>query len=105
MKSRKWVRKTVEGSWLTGAFFARYWLNIMIVVALMLIYMTNRYSCQRSMEEIKTLQNRLDVVKSESYRVRGEYMSRTKESNMQRYVNEAGLDLSVQTQPPYHVKL
>ncbi len=97
-----WSR-LVEGRLVSGAFFARYWLQIFVIISMVLIYITNRYSCQRSMEQIRTLNNRLDIVQTESYRVRGEYMGRIRESSMRDMLDTLGLDLDVQTQPPYHV--
>ncbi len=97
-------RRLIEGTLLSGAFFTRYWLQIFLVLAMVLIYITNRYSCQRSMEQINRLNNRLEVVRTESIRIRGEYMSRIRESSMQRSVEEAGLDLAVQPQPPYRIE-
>ena len=98
-----WSR-TVQGRWLTGAFFVRYWLSIMMFIGMVLIYITTRYSYQRSMEEIRTLTNRLEVVRTESFRVRGEYMSRIRESSMRQTLDSLGVPLSVQLQPPYHLK-
>jgi len=97
-----WSR-LVEGRLVSGAFFARYWLQIFVIISMVLVYITNRYSCQRSMEQIRTLNNRLDIVQTESYRVRGEYMSRIRESSMREMLDTLGIDIDVQTQPPYHV--
>lgn len=97
-----WSR-TVQGSWVSGAFFAQYWLQIFVAIVMVLVYITNRYSCQRSMEEIRRLNDRLVVVQSESYRIRGIYMGRTRESALKEKVQEAGLDLSVQNKPPYQI--
>lgn len=97
------LSRLLQGRLVSGAFFARYWLQIFLVLAMVLIYITNRYSCQRSMEQINRLNNRLEVVRTESIRIRGEYMGRIRESSMQRSVEEAGLDLAVQPQPPYHL--
>lgn len=97
-------KRLIEGTLLSGDFFARHWLQIFLVLAMVLVYITNRYSCQRSMEQINRLNNRLEVVRTESIRIRGEYMGRIRESSMQRSVAEAGLDLAVQSQPPYKIE-
>lgn len=97
------LSRILQGRLVSGAFFARHWLQIFVVIAMVLVYITNRYSCQRSMERIHTLTNRLAVVQTESYRVRGEYMGRIRESAMRRSIEEAGLDLAVQSRPPYHL--
>lgn len=98
------LSRLLQGRLVSGAFFARYWLQIFLVMAMVLVYITNRYSCQRSMEQINRLNNRLEVVRTESIRIRGEYMGRIRESSMQRSVQEAGLDLAVQPQPPYRIE-
>ncbi|MCM1310082.1 MAG: FtsL-like putative cell division protein [Bacteroides sp.] len=93
----------IEGTLVSGKFFTRYWLQIFVILAMLLIYITNRYSCQRSMEEIRRLNDRLAIVQSESYRVRGIYMSRIRESEMREMLDTLHLGLSVQTQPPFRV--
>lgn len=97
-----WSR-LVEGRLVSGDFFTRYWLQIFVIVAMVLVYITNRYSCQRSMEEIRNLNNRLDVVQTESYRVRGAYMGRIRESSMRQMLDTLGMELAVQNRPPYHI--
>jgi len=98
-----WFMRLIEGRLVSGAFFARHWLQVFVILAMVLVYITNRYSCQRSMEEIRRLNNRLDIVQTESYRVRGEYMGRIRESQMRRTLDSLGLNLAVQSRPPYHV--
>lgn len=98
-----WWSRTWQGRLVSGDFFARHWLQIFVIVAMVLLYITNRYSCQRSMEQIRALNNRLDVVQTESYRIRGQYMGRIRESAMREMLDTLGLDLAVQNQPPYHI--
>lgn len=98
-----WFDRVIQGRLVTGDFFARHWLQVFVILAMVLVYITNRYSCQRSMEQIRNLNNRLDIVQTESYRVRGEYMGRIRESQMRRTLDSLGLDLAVQSRPPYHV--
>lgn len=97
------LRRLVQGRLVTGHFFMRYWLQIFVLIAMVLIYITNRYSCQRAMEQIRTLTSRLEVVETESFRVRGLYMSRIRESAMRARLDSLGIPLSVQIQPPYHL--
>lgn len=98
------LSRLIEGRLVSADFFVRNWLKIFVILAMVLVYITNRYSCQRSMEQIRQLHNRLDIVQTESYRVRGEYMGRIRESQMRQQLDSVGLDLSVQTKPPYRVK-
>lgn len=95
--------RLLEGRLVSAEFFVRHWLQIFVLLAMILVYITNRYSCQRSMEQIRQLHNRLDIVQTESYRIRGEYMGRIRESQMRQQLDSLGLDLAVQSRPPYHI--
>ncbi|MDE6145573.1 MAG: hypothetical protein K2O38_03450 [Muribaculaceae bacterium] len=97
------LRRLVQGRLVTGHFFMRYWLQIFVLIAMILVYITNRYSCQRAMEQIRVLTSRLEVVETESFRVRGLYMSRIRESAMRTRLDSLGIPLAVQIQPPYHL--
>lgn len=93
--------RTKSGTWLSGAFFARHWIALTVTVMMVLVYITNSYSSKSAMEEVRRLERRLAVVQTESYRVRGAYMGRIRESALREKVRESGLELSVQNQPPY----
>lgn len=95
--------RIVQGTIVSGTFFARHWGKILIVTSMVLLYITNRYSCQRYMSQIRDLNEQLNIVQSESYRVRGEYMSRIRESEMRQRLDTLHMGLSVQSQPPYHI--
>lgn len=97
------LSRLLEGRLVSAELFARHWLKIFVLLAMVLVYITNRYSCQRSMEQIRQLHNRLDIVQTESYRIRGEYMGRIRESQMRQQLDTLGLDLAVQSRPPYHI--
>lgn len=96
-------RRLVQGRIVDGHFFVNHWIQIFTIIAMVLVYITNRYSCQRSMEQIRTLRSRLEVVETESFRIRGIYMSRIRESAMRERLDSLGIPLSVQNQPPYHL--
>ena len=98
-KKGTFIGRTLRGQILSGSLFTRYWLQILV-----LVYITNRYSCQREMEQIRRLTERLQVVQTESLRVRGAYMSRIRESAMKQRLDSLGVDLAVQRQPPYRLK-
>lgn len=95
--------RAIQGRLVTGAFFARHWLQLFIIVSMVILYMTNRYSCRSYMGQVRRLQDSLEIVESESYRVRGIYMGRIRESEMQQRLDTLGLDLAIQSRPPYHI--
>ena len=82
-------------------FFRRNWLVVLGAVAMLMLYMSNRYTCQTQMEKIQQLEKDLEVAKTERIRAKSAYMSRIRESQMQHMVDSLGLGITVQDQPPF----
>jgi len=95
--------RALHGRLLSTDFFRRHWLPVLGVVAMLMIYITNRYTCQTQMETIQRLERELEVSKTERIRERSTYMSRIRESKMQMMVDSLRLGLTVQEQPPYRI--
>lgn len=93
--------KLINGRLLSSDFFARHWKSVLLVILMVLIYITNRYQCLTRMEEIRRLEQELEVVETERIRVRSTYMSRIRESSMQEMVDTMHLNLRIQDKPPY----
>lgn len=99
------VRSAINGRMLSLDFFSRHWLWVLMVVVMLMIYITSRYTCQTQMEDIQRLTRELEVAKTERVREKSIYMSRIRESQMQRMVDSMRLGLTVQEQPPYRLSL
>lgn len=93
----------VEG--VSSKWFMRHFPAIVIGMFFALAYISLRFDCITAMETVKHLQNRLEMVKTETRRERALYMSSTSESSMLRMVDTMGLDLHLQERPPYTLKL
>lgn len=96
--------KALHGRLLSTDFFRRHWLPVLGVVAMLMIYITNRYTCQTQMETIQRLERELEVAKTERVREKSTYMSRIRESKMQHKVDSLRLGLTVQDRPPYRIQ-
>ena len=83
---------------------ARNWLTVFAGVVVVMLYITNKYTCQTKMEEIRRLETELEIVKTERLRVRSAYMSNTRESSMQHLIDSLGLNLRVQDRPPFKLE-
>jgi len=92
--------KLINGRLLSSDFFARHWKSVLLAILMVLIYITNRYQCLTRMEEIRRLEQELEV-ETERIRVRSTYMSRIRESSMQEMVDTMHLNLRIQDKPPY----
>lgn len=78
------------------------WL-MMIFLAAVLSLMGLRYKTKTKMEQIKALQTELKNAESDKLKEKSEYMTLIRESEMKRLVNEKGLGLVFQEQPPYEI--
>lgn len=99
------ISRLLYGQVISLDFFKRYWLLIFTALAIVMMYITNKYNTQTKMEEIKALTRELEIVKTERIRVRSSYMSRIRESEMQQLIDSLGLGLGINEQPPYIITL
>jgi hypothetical protein len=95
------AERALHGELLTLDLFLKHWIRIFLFVAMIIIFISSKYECQTCMEEIKTLKRDLEIVETECVRVKGEYMSRVRESYMSHLVDSMRLNLKVQEQPPF----
>lgn len=105
LRPLSFISRLFYGQVLSVDFFVRHWLFIFTVLAIIMMYITNKYNTQTKMEEIRALTRELEIVKTERIRVKSAYMSRIRESEMQQLVDSIGLGLSVSEQPPYKLTL
>lgn len=102
--SQNMILRMLFGNVVTIEFFKRHWIQIFILIVLVMIYISNKYQCMTSMEEIKRLQQELEIVKTERVRERSTYMSRIRETSMQELVDTLIPGLRVPDQPTYELK-
>ncbi len=77
----------------------------MIFVVTMLALMGLRYKTKTKMEEIKKLAAELQIAESSKLQEKAAYMSLIRETEMRRLVEENGLGLEFQEQPPFELQL
>ena len=95
--------RTLHGRIISIDFFRRDWWVVLGVVVMLMVYITNRYTCQTQMERIRSLERELEVAKTERVRAKSAYMSKIRESSIQEMVDSLGLGITVQEQPPYRL--
>lgn len=101
----EWVSDIRYGRSLSVEFFKRNAWLLMIFVVATISLMGLRYKTKTKMEEIKALTNELQLVQSSKLQEKATYMSLIREIEMKRLVEEHGLDLQFQEQPPYELKV
>lgn len=96
--------RTIHGKLFTVEFLSRNWKTILMVTAMIIVFIYNKYSCKTKIETSIRLQEQYDIVRSEFVRERSTYMSRTRESGMQQMIDSLHLDLQVQTIQPFTIR-
>ena len=100
-----WVSDVRYGRSLSVEFFKRNAWLLMIIVVSMLALMGLRYKTKTKMEEIKRLTAELQIAESSKLQEKAAYMSLIRETEMRRLVEETGLGLEFQEQPPFELIL
>lgn len=104
-KTPTWVSDVRYGRSLSVEFFKRNAWLLMVFVVAMLSLMGLRYKTKTRMEEIKALTVELQLAESSKLQEKAAYMSLIRETEMKRLVEENGLGLQFQEQPPYELEL
>ena len=90
-----------EGRSMSLSFFKRNGWLILLAMAAVIWLISQRYSNQSRMEEIKNLEKELRRAESRKLDAKAEYMSLIRESRMRELMEKNNLTISYQEQPPY----
>ena len=107
-KSKKtpvWMEEFRQGQSISLEFFKTNAWVIMVVMVLVLALMGLRYKTKTRMGEIKALTAELQRAESRMLNEKSSYMSLIRESEMRHMVQEHGLTLEFQEQPPYKLDI
>lgn len=91
------------GSVLTEDFFLRNMRFILTLVMVMILFISHRYTMLQSMSDIESLQQKLKDVKYESLTISSSLTEASRQGEIERRVQEAGLDLIVTNEPVYYI--
>ncbi len=103
--SPTWLSDVRYGRSLSVEFFKKNAWLLMIFVVAMLALMGLRYKSKTKMAEIKKLTAELQIAESSKLQEKAAYMSLIRETEMRRLVEENGLGLEFQEQPPFELQL
>ncbi len=92
------------GTVLTEDFFwknARFIATVFIIIVL---YISNRYSCIEKMAKIESLQYELKDAKYESLTISSQLMGVSRESKVEELVLKNGVEIKLTKDPTYKIK-
>ena len=100
------LRKILGGDFLTAEMLRRQIGVILLIVVFVIIYISNRYSCQQKMLEIDKLNVEPQDAKSRSLPSASELTERCRESNVLEMLrNNRDSTLKIPTLPPYIIEV
>ena len=100
------LRKILGGDFLTAEMLRRQIGVILLIVVFVIIYISNRYSCQQKMLEIDKLNVELQDAKYRSLSSASELTERCRESNVLEMLrNNRDSILKIPTLPPYIIEV
>lgn len=101
---KKKVMYILGGTVLTEDFFWKNARFIITVFVIIVLYISNRYSCIEKMAKIESLQQELKDAKYESLTISATLIGVSRESRVEDMVQKGGVELSKTTEPIYKIK-
>ena len=100
------LRKTLGGDILSAAIIRRQVWLILLIVFFMIIYVSNRYSCQQDIIEIDKLHQQLTDAKYKALSSESELTELSRESNVLEMLKDnKDSVLKIASQPPYFIEI
>lgn len=100
------LRKILGGDILSAAIIRRQVWLILLIVFFMIIYVSNRYSCQQDIIEIDKLHQQLTDAKYKALSSESELTELSRESNVLEMLKDnKDCVLKIASQPPYFIEI
>lgn len=100
---KKNVMHVLSGTVLTENFFVKNTRFMLVIFVIVVLYISNRYSCISKMAEIQKLERGLKDVKYESLTISTELIGISRESQVQTLVQKNGIELSNSEDPVFTI--
>ena len=103
-KNRNLLKSWIDGDMLLSPFLSRQIGLVALIAGLSIVYVSNRYAFQYEQVEIQRLRTQLEDTKYEALARSSELMEKSRESNIEKYIEEQGSQLQMSTCPPVVLK-
>ena len=94
----------LQGRIISHDVLMRQWKKIAVIMVLLLVYISNRYTCQQKISELNRLRQELTDVRYEALTISAELMGKSRQSQVKKLMEEKGLSLEESKQPPFKLK-
>lgn len=92
------------GTILTEDFFLKNTRFMLVVFVIIVLYISNRYSCISKMAEIESLNKELKDVKYQSLTISSQLTSLSRQTQVKSLIDKNGIELQTPTTPTYKIK-
>ena len=92
------------GSVLTENFFLLNMRFILVLVVVIILFISHRYTMLQGMSDVERLQRELKDVKYEALTISSSLTEASRQGEIERRVEEAGLELKVSNEPVYFIE-
>ena len=103
-KTKRSLKSVFDGDMLLSPFLQRNLGLFLLIAALIIVYVSNRYAFQHEQLQIKELRESLEDVKYEALARSSELMEKSRESNIQGFIVAQGSELQIPTKAPVVIK-
>jgi len=106
-KRKTWldsIRDIIGGRFLTGEFVRKQVKLLVLIVGLIIIFISNSYSCMKKLAEIEQLKIELADVKYESLVLSTKLTSVSRHSQVKELLKQRGINLSNPTSPAFEIQ-
>lgn len=101
---RKKIMYVLGGNILAEDIIVKNTRFIVVFIIILILYISNRFSCIDKMSQIETLQRELKDAKYESLTISAKLVGVSRETKVESLVNSKGVDIQLNTEPVYKVK-
>ncbi|WP_455498992.1 FtsL-like putative cell division protein [Coprobacter sp.] len=95
------VKDIFLGRFISNDILIRQWKRILVIVILLFVYISNRYTCQQKIAQIGELQKQLVDIRYEALTLSSKLMGSSRQSQVEKLIESKGLDLHKSKQPPF----
>ena len=105
-KKKTWdlvIKDLINGRFLTEKFMSKHLKLLVLIVGLIIIFISNGYSCNKKLAEIEALNARLKDVKYENKVLTTKWTSSSRQSQVKALLEQKGMNLSSPTSPAFEI--
>jgi cell division protein FtsL len=89
--------RVIGGDILTEEFVSKQYKLLVLIVILIVLFISNGYSCMKKLTEIEELKGQLKDVKYENLILTAEWNAHSRQSQIEELLQEKGIELSTGT--------